>query len=181
MKYFTRELYDGLYRTRTVTDQNLTQARHEYEQHLKSPVGQMPDDVLELARLPGTDDGLVVEVRLEVQAQHLSLTLRCGNLQLGYYDLFLPYEQAEITPRDLQELAGIVRATKTCWEYTNDLYIDEIDLSDDGRIEHQLCFHTRYGDPIYITVRCGILYWQQISRPDRTLPELQDRFSDDST
>src|SRR5207248_7275733 len=87
-----------------------------YSQHLEGLRGILPARVLELARLPGVDDGLIVQVSHDRAGCVLRLTLRCGDLQMGYYDLALTYEGAEITPKHEWELARLARSTVDAWQ-----------------------------------------------------------------
>ena len=80
-----------------------------YRRHLEAMRGVLPPEVLELAVLPGVDDGLIVEVHHVRSQGMLLLILRCGDLQMGYYDLVLTYEGAEITLEHEWALARLAR------------------------------------------------------------------------
>jgi hypothetical protein len=163
MRFLTLEVYKS-------GDTRAAFAR--YTQYLEGLRGVLPDHVLELARLPGVDDGLVVEVHHAVSAQVLLLVLRCGDLQMGYYDLVLTYEDATISPGDEWTLAKIARTTKGAWHHSFDLYYHEVDSAGEDRIEHRMFFHPG----VWFGIRCRELRWTKRPRPDRELPSLADRF-----
>lgn len=128
----------------------------------------IPERLLEFAQLQGVDDGLVVEVHHVRSQQRLLLILRCGFNDMGYYDLLLTYEGAEISPAHEWVLAQIARGGEDKY----DLCAHEVDLEEDGRIAHRILYHPG----VWFGIRCRELRWETVSRPDRSLPRLQDRF-----
>src|SRR5687768_9470955 len=112
--------------------------------------------------LPGVDDGLVVEVQHQRPQKTLRMVLRCGDLQMGYYDLILTYEGASLTPRDEQTLARVARTTRDHRRHECDLAYHEVDVvdmvetSDGGGIEHRFLFHPG----VWFAIRCDALHWE---------------------
>jgi hypothetical protein len=151
MKYFALDWYYAI-------DDNFDRQRLAYQQytrHLEEMQSVLPADVLALARLPGVDDGLLVKVRHARARSVLSLTLRAGDAVMGYYDLILTYQSAEITPQDEQTLALVARTTKNSFWHESDLARHELDMAEDGRIEHSMLFHPGRS----FTIRCETLVW----------------------
>jgi hypothetical protein len=170
MKFFTLDCYHSWHSDGDSSPQTVAFA--EYNRYLEAMQGLLPDEVLTLAKLPGVDDGLVVEVQHD-HAQHvLKLILRCGHLQMGYYDLVLRYEEAEMSLQDEETLARIARTTKDDSQHESDLYFHEVDRMEDGRIEHRLLFHPG----VWFAIRCRALHWERVPRPNQKLPPLRDRF-----
>ena len=138
--------------------------------------------LLELARLEGTDDGLVVRVKHNRQKRVLKVILRCGDSRMGYYGLELTYLQAEILPDDNATLARIARSTIEANCHGCDLACHEVDSVDDGRIEHRFIFHTspwvRTGDERFwlFTVKCQELQWHKLPRKSQALTPMADRY-----
>lgn len=168
MEYFTLDWYHTV-------DDNFDRQEAIYQQylrHLDEMQGVLPTDVLALARLKGVEDALVVKVRHDRTRRVLSLTLRAGYIGIGYYDLVLTYQGAEITPEDEQTLALVARTTRGAWRHESDLVFHELDRTDDGRIEHSILFH--YGRAF--TIRCDALDWVRLPRPGRSFPRSFDRF-----
>jgi hypothetical protein len=99
--------------------------RQKHAAHLQEMQGLLSPHVLELADLRGVDDGLIVEVRLEIvevdlkrEARLLTLILRCGYNQMGYYDLVLRYGMPKCclninfsshSSREVRETSSITR------------------------------------------------------------------------
>ena len=168
MEYFTLDWYHTV-------DDNFDRQEAIYQQylrHLDEMQGVLPTDVLALARLKGVEDALVVKVRHDRTRRVLSLTLRAGYIGIGYYDLVLTYQGAEIAPEDEQTLALVARTTRGAWRHESDLVFHELDRTDDGRIEHSMLFH--YGRAFII--RCDALVWVRLPRPGRSFPRPFDRF-----
>ncbi len=168
MKYFTLDWYQAV-------DDNFDRdwsVDHQYIHHLEEMQSVLPADVLTLAWLKGVEDALVVKVRHNRARRVLSLTLRAGYIGIGYYDLVLTYLGAEITPEDEQTLALVARTTLHAWRHESDLFRHELDMTEDGRIEHSLLFH--YGRAF--TIRCENLVWVRLPRRDRNFPRRFDRF-----
>lgn len=156
----------------TAVDETPLGAFERYSHHLEQLQGILPARVLELATLPGVDDGLVVQVKHDRARALLTLVLRCGDLQMGYYDLRLIYEGASITPADEHTLARLARRTKCPYDGPDVAY-HELDAAPEGGIEHRLLFHRGYE----FSIRCRALRWEQVSLPDRRLPPRRHRFS----
>lgn len=173
MKFFRLDVYNSRY-CANEKDCAWVAACNNYRHYLAGLQGVLPDRVMTLALLPGVHDGLVVVVKHDRCKHILSLTLRCGDLEMGYYDLILRYEEAEISSEDEQLLARIARSTKSNRRHESDLYYHELDLTDNGRIEHRFLFHPG----VWFAIRCRSLVWDRIERPNRTLPRLKDRFPD---
>ncbi len=168
MKYFTLDWYHAV-------DDNFDRDRsasQQYTRHLEEMQGVLPADVLALARLPGVEDALVVKVRHDRARQILSLTLRAGYIGIGYYDLILNYQGAEITHEDEQVLALVARTTRDSRRHESDLARHELDMAEDGRIEHSMLFHPGRS----FTIHCETLVWVWLPRRDRKFPRRFDRF-----
>lgn len=168
---FTTPFYDDAPQVWAAFRQNLAD-------HHERMRGVLPPHVLALAELRGVDDGLIVEARHDRVGRVLSLTLRCGDNQMGYYDLTLTYEDADIAPPDEGLLAHIARNTIDQYHHESDVVRQELDVTEDGRIEHRLEFHVYREDDVWFAIRCRQLQWEKVPRPDRDLPLLPDRFPD---
>ena len=92
----------------------------------------MPAEVAALANDLSLHDARFKTVAVDYDSGNLKLRLRCGDLQHGYFDLSLDYEGAEMidaTPRGISALMG---------PPTAEVLYDEIDVTDDGRFEHDM-------------------------------------------
>lgn len=170
MKYFTLAIYHS--GDECDNDAPLFEAFRQYTQHLSAMKGVLPDDIRALAHLPGVDDGLIVRVEVDHAAQELKLTIRCGDLIMGYYDLVLIYEGFSISAEHNGILAWAARSTGNNRPNVPDLAFHEIDRISDGRIDHRILFHPG----AWFAITCANLRWQKIERPDRKLPRFRDRY-----
>lgn len=170
MKFFTLDDYnegnlDEWTRFKQAYDASLA--------HLQELRARHPSDVWEIADPFLVDDALIAEIQFDRVKRGMKIVLRCGNLQIGYFDLILRYENVEISHESEFVLATVARATKTSVEYWgHDCYRHEIDLTDDGRFDHHFLFHPG----LSLTLRCTSLTWERIPRPGRKLPRTRDRF-----
>lgn len=165
MKYFTL----AWYRQQHETEEDYRSILDDYTRHLEAIRGVLSDDLLALANLTGVEDGLIIEARHDREQRRFTLTLRCGDLRMGYYDLVLTYKEAEITQPDEWILARIARRTT---DFGDEIASHELDVTPDGRIEHRLLFHPGR----WFAIRCRTLQWEKVNQSNRELPFLPDRF-----
>jgi len=57
-----------------------------------------------------------------------------------------------------------------------DLARHELDITEDGRIEHRLEFHVFMLESVEFSVRCSDILVRKVAKPDRRLPRLKERF-----
>lgn len=172
MKFFTLEAYNAWYEAYE-EDGALLNAWNRYKDHLGELRGVLRESVLKLADPYGMEDGLVVRVDHDRERRVLKLVLRCGHLQMGYYDLELTYIDASIIPEHEKILASIARSTKSHRTHQSDLAYHELDATEDGRIEHRFLFHPGK----WFEIRCGLLQWDRLQRHGRSFPYYKDRYA----
>lgn len=172
MKFFTVAVYRAWYYPHSYpAEYNRMDTVRQYQSYLESLRGVLPSHVLALAHLAGTDDGLIVKASHNRDTQILEVTLRCGDLIMGYYDLVLHYEDAEISPQHERILAHTARTTKSERVHESDLWVHEIDISENGRFVHRLFFHS-----VWFEISCRDLQWEKVERQNRSLPRVKNRF-----
>lgn len=145
--------------------------RRAYSSHLEKMRGVLPDHVLELAALSGVDDGLIEEYSYDKNERTLYLVLLCGDLQMGYYDLIITYKNVEVSLDHEKTLAYLAQSVD---EHIH-LHRFEVDVTEDGRIEHRLEFFTSEGNR-WFAIRCEELNWEKIERPKQTFSPRPARF-----
>lgn len=177
MKYFTPEAcdtFDEIEPFRKVNEQ--------YRGHLTGLRGILPEKVLELAEPSGMENALVVHVAHDRTRRSLRLVLRCGDVQIGYYNLVLTYVDAWLMPEHDVVLARIARTTKTQRIFECDLAYQELDATEDGHIEHRLIFYNRTClEPAsaswpWFSIRCRELKWHREPKRTRRLQPSEDRY-----
>ncbi len=154
----------------------------EYKRHLESLKDRLSDHVYELSKPSGMENGLIVRVDHDRSRRVLKLTLRCGDMRMGYYNLELTYLDAHILPKHNRTLAKIARSTVTQKQHDCDFGYQEIDLSNDGRIQHRMIFLNRWQKldanraSRWFEIDCRELRWRRVPRRTRRLPPMQDRY-----
>ncbi len=172
MKFFTGSHSNEV----SEDDRESFAAIEAYEDHLVSLSGRVPDHVLDLARMDGIDDGLIVSVNHTRKTRRMMLTLFCGHSQMGYFNLTFDYEEAEISEEDARTLAMLAHLTGMPPKKNCDLIAHEIDLLADDRLEHRFLFHiVMEGKWPEFAVRCRNLTWKK-SPVDDGFPFIADRY-----
>ena len=105
----------------------------KYQEHLAPLLSQWPSDVQTLAARINLHDGLIRELSWNTDEATLFLDLRCGDNQLGYFDLDLHYFGVLFSPLEWACLLTL-NANKN----GSALY-DEVD-EEDGRFVHRILF-----------------------------------------
>jgi len=174
MKFFSPEACD------TFDEVGAFRPAYEaYRRHLEGLRGVLPEEVLQLAEPSGMENALVVQVDHDRQTRRLRLVLRCGHLEMGYSNLVLSYEGAELSSEHDASLARIARSTKSLRDYCCDLAYQEVDIADGGMIEHRLIFRAFDDGKVgwtWFAIRCRELHWKREPRRTRRLPPSRDRY-----
>lgn len=154
----------------------------KYKAHLESLKDRLPGHVYELSKPSGMENGVIVRVDHDRSRRVIKLILRCGDMQMGYYNLELTYLDARILPKHDRTLAKIARSTQTQKSYGCDFGYQELDIGDDGRIQHRMIFLNRWQKldakraSRWFEIDCRELRWRRVPRRPRRLPPLQDRY-----
>lgn len=126
MKYFTQEWHE-LYPDNHATKQ----IRKDYHDHLISILPGLPTMLQELATSTNLHDGLFRRVCWDSINRNLELGLRCGDLQVGYFDLDIVYLS---TTQSDTDISGIVACAENP---ESEILYDEIDV-DQPKYTHRI-------------------------------------------
>lgn len=96
MKFYTQEYLNG-----ELDDEACEKIRKDYLRHLENL--ELSPSVKQLLSF-NPHDGWVLNVDFNIILSKLILRLRCGDLQVGYFDAFLEFSQASIDPTVLKLL-----------------------------------------------------------------------------
>lgn len=157
---------------------------HAYRTHLEQIRSRLPENAYQLAQPSGMEHGLLVKVSHDRVRKRIRLVMRCGDLQVGYYNLIVTYIDAEITPKRDLDLAKIARTTKSCKDFSCSFIYQEIDLTASVRIVHRLIFHAYPEDfpddngYLWFEITCRRLRWRHEPKQSRRLPPISDRYPD---
>ena len=143
-----------------------------YNQHMEDLKRLLPQEINELADVALLDDGLVLKVDHDRGKKILKLTLRCGNLQIDYYDIVITYNGAKITPKHDRMLAEIAKSTKGFSGYGHDIHFHEFSVAKSGRITHRFLFNPG----VQFAISCKSLTWKKVPRKNRKYPKVANRY-----
>ena len=164
MKYFT-EAWHG-----ETNDAASNAVFGKYRQHLAHLLPHLPPDVQTLATRTNLHDGLLHRLVADPQQASLSLTLRCGDLQVGYFDLELHYFQVLFTPSLTEDLAGLIANPSNddlhYYGRRSEALYDEVDMEEDWFV-HRILFESRNSDYQELTVRFKQLHLRMTPRDSR--------------
>jgi hypothetical protein len=152
MRFLTRQWHRG-----GLSDAESDAVVEAYRRHLEALLPVMPATVRELAQWVSLHDGRFRGAQVHRSAGTLTLELRCGDLQRGYFDVDLTCGGVNFASSTLADLAAAVRNTKS------ECLADEIDTADDGSWLHRILI-----DPDReVTIAFGTLNLHVSPRPDR--------------
>jgi len=126
MKFFTREMISG-----ELPETEFNATCKAYQQHIEQMLISSPKAIAELAEI-SLHDGLIRRVVLDHGANELLLALRCGDLQIGYFDLDIRYSGVALAPQQLKLISRRANDRST------EILADEFDMETDGRFVHRL-------------------------------------------
>ncbi|HLP85143.1 MAG TPA: hypothetical protein VK157_12400 [Phycisphaerales bacterium] len=127
MKFFTRDWCQG-----KMTDEEAEAVILRYQRHLDKL--DLPASIRELASL-NPHDACILDAQHEPREGTLRLRLRCGDLQIGYFDATLTFTQAGLTSVDAATLARARYPAKF------DIIYDEVDKVAGDAFEYRLLLH----------------------------------------
>ncbi len=128
MKYFAREWATG-----ELSDEESERIVSDYWVHIDTLLPSLPPAVAALARDINLHDGLIHRVLVQPEQRRLELELRCGDLQVGYFDLDLIYSEVRMDLLDIPLLQALARDRQT------EVLYDEVDL-DESNYVHRILF-----------------------------------------
>ena len=128
MKYFSREWHSG-----DISEGEVGEVRDRYWAFIASISDSLPEPIRELATAVNLHDGLVQELVVDHQESTVAILLRCGDLQVGYFDVRLVYSGVPTRLLDVAMLKEIASDPES------ELLYDEGDRSADGYV-HRVSF-----------------------------------------
>ncbi len=161
MNYFTPEWHSGY------VDEH---PGKKYREHLVPLLRQWPSYVRLLANSINLHDGQLRKFAWNIDEATLFLRLRCGDLQVGYFDLDLHYSGVLFSQADWASLLTL-SASKS----SSALY-DEVD-EDNGRFVHRILFisYRRTRRSRRFRLQRGIKLWNRIKSRRRFRPKSRYR------
>lgn len=138
MNYFTPAWHSG-----NLDDETCSKMAWDYKQHLANILPSLPPEVQTLATSINIHDGLLWKAEADPEQGLLRLALRCGDLQVGYFDLELEYQQVDFVPEMTEALRKLsaVRLDQPSLPYPNEALYDEVDQEGDFLVHRILFWH----------------------------------------
>ncbi len=175
MKFFTSDIYKALEDLDTEVQglDRLKEADRKYKARLSQVRETFPPALSAVADAWAVDDALIAKLRQSDDPATLELVLRCGNLQIGYFDLDFTYDSPEVSDEHLRALIKVASNIRgNCLFDGWDAWVHEVDRLSDGRIEHRIYFH-KGG---WVAIRCRDLQVVRTEKLDRRLPPYPNRY-----
>jgi hypothetical protein len=108
MKYFTKAWARG-----GLTDEQWLANIEAHRARIEEITPQLPPHVRKLATHNiNLHDGLIRRVALDRPARRLAISMRCGDLQVGYFDIDLAYSDVDLNLLNAKVLKAIARDPK---------------------------------------------------------------------
>jgi hypothetical protein len=129
MKWFTRQWQSG-----DPSDDESEKVVAAYWAHVESLLPRLPATVRALAQGMSLHDGRIRRCLVDSPGSKITLTLRCGELASGYFDLELTYCDVVMLGKTLKQLKSVAGDPST------EALYDEIDSGGQGRWVHRILF-----------------------------------------
>jgi len=129
MKFFTRQWHAG-----HLSDREADKVVQAYDDHLESLLPHLPVSLLALAKNTNLHDGRIRQVSVDRVAATVTLGVRCGDRQFGYFDVDLIYEHVDFTNSELSEMKAIAQDPRA------EVLYDEVDTNVHNRWVHRILF-----------------------------------------
>ncbi len=135
------EIFIPAWHTGDLDDEASDRVLGAYQRHLAGLLPDLPPAVQTLATSINIHDGLLWEAITDPKQASLRLVLRCGDLQVGYFDLELEYQQVDFVPELTHALRrlSVVRLDGTQGPYPNEAMHDEVDRGGEFLV-HRILF-----------------------------------------
>jgi hypothetical protein len=129
MRFFTREWPSGL-----LSEELWRSVSVQYDRHFRNFLPKLPETIAQLGTTISIHDGLIQSAAVDQRTKELHLLLRCGDLQVGYYDLNLHYSGVQFGSLDLATLAAVARDSQV------ECLHDELDMDENSVYVHRILF-----------------------------------------
>jgi hypothetical protein len=130
MRYFTRDLVQAV-----LSDEDFEKAFSDYQEYENRIRPKLPRQMQRLFGEISLHDGIILNVLIREDKKDLTLTLRAGDLQVGYFTIEIHYTGVKLLKKEKIKLQSIAKNKKL------ELLYDEIYLMESGRYEHSIIFH----------------------------------------
>lgn len=163
MRFFTREWKNG-----ELTDEEYDAVVPAYWQHYAEIASKLPTTVQQFSPTISLHDGLPWYARVDRTALTLEIISRCGDQQVGYFDLALRYRLTSVRAECIAAVARMVADSEA------EMFYDEFDLAPHGQYVHRILLWPTDE----LAIEFSEFSYECIARPDREVPAVAERFVD---
>jgi hypothetical protein len=162
MKYFTREYQNG-----HLTDNEVDKRRFDYNLHINAIHSNLTDNIKSFIKEINLHDGIIQLVKVNRNSDNLSFMIRCGDLQVGYYDAEITYVGIDLNNTNLESIRAVAIAKN------EEILYDEFDI-DDGYFTHCYLCYPKYE----FMIRFKDLRFSRVDKPDRKIEVFKKKYID---
>ena len=167
MRYFTPAWHRG-----DLTDEEFEAVPERYAIAVATMCETAPEAIAKLVAGPSLHDALVISASVDRRRRQVTLRLRAGDLQRGYFDREMVYDGVRIEHLDTDTFARIAR------DPSSELLYDEVDREVLGPWTHRLLFWPDYRE---LELVFDAIRFSDRPQGDRTVPLAKDRYSESVT
>lgn len=158
MKYFTAEWHRG-----DLSDADCTAVQEAYSKEIATLRPHLPPALVTLVDT-NLHDGRFRRVVFDHASKELTFELRCGDLQVGYFDLDLAYRGVDLDERRLSELIHLANGPRV------EILYDEVGVEGESFVHRYLFWPYRELD-----IGFRALSLQATPVRNRDIPESSER------
>jgi hypothetical protein len=129
MKFFTKSFYTG-----RLTEKEFANKIIQYQENLHSIDPFITDEIKKFIKEVNVHDALTKKICINRNPGDLRLELRCGDLQVGYYDVHVSFKEVKISDVVINRWREILNDKDV------EILADEINLTEKGKFSYGLIF-----------------------------------------
>lgn len=171
MKYFTQEWAEGL------EEDEAARVRGRYWARIDAIRAELSPEVRRLALEVNIHDGLVRRIEFDRRSRRLTLALRCGDLQVGYSDVDLIYDDVDVDRLDRAALQAAAEDPRS------EALYDEVDVRPPSRFVHLILFGCNvapFRPYREVEIDFSTLDVATVPQPDRLLRDIGPRYHEEA-
>lgn len=161
MHFLTREWHSG-----ALSDNQTEAAEAAFRAHQAAVAPQLTGQLRRFVQTVSVHDALVRQVHVDRTKASLTLDLRAGDLEVGYFDLTIRYEGVQLEGVDVAVLRAIAHDPEA------EALCDEADLAPGGRFVHRWLWWPYQ----YLNVTFSAFTFQVVPVPGRTFERSREPY-----
>jgi hypothetical protein len=164
MKFFKKDLYIG-----NLSEKELEGRFSNYQEHLRTIEASLTHNLRKFFKTENIHDGLTRSMVIDRAAARIQWNLRCGDLQVGYYDLDITFQNVTVSDSFVTHVRKVINSAEA------ELLYDEIDLTVGGNFRYGILIFCAKHVYEEIEFEFSDLNFSHINCSGRTFVHLSDR------